>query len=211
MARRRHGDAAGRQCPRRRNLDSLARHPAARQHGRCAGAQLRRHPRRPELHLSLPGQAERHLLVPQPLGIPGAAGCLRSARHRAARAGTVRVRPRARVVADRLDRRESRARLRQAEEAVGLLQLPAAHRRRLLPGRRAQRPWGHAERTARVGRNAHERRRSGRRHRLHLHLPDERPATGRQLDGTVHAGRAGSAAGDQRLGHVCTSISASRD
>ena len=30
-------------------------------------------------------------------GIPGAAGCLRSARHRAARAGTVRVRPRARA------------------------------------------------------------------------------------------------------------------
>ena len=41
-----------------------------------------------------------------------------------------------------------------------------------------------------------------RRHRLHLHLPDERPAAGRQLDGPVHAGRARAAAVHQRLGDV---------
>ena len=39
----------------------------------------------------LHGAPERHLLVSQPLGLPGAARPLRPARHRAARAGAVRA------------------------------------------------------------------------------------------------------------------------
>ena len=76
-----------------------------------------------------------HVLVPQPLRIPGAARAVRAARDRAARAGAVHVRPRTRRDAHGLDRREPGARLREIEEAVRLLQLPPAHRRRLLPGR----------------------------------------------------------------------------
>ena len=41
--------------------------------------------------------------------------------------------------------------------------------------------------------------------RLHLHLPDERPRAGGQLDGPVHARREGAAAIHQRLGDARTS------
>ena len=89
----------------------------------------------------------------------------------------VRVRPRARRAAVGLDRRGSRARLREAEEAVRLLQLPPAHGRRLLPRRRARtasaRRWPNGGCGAQMRMNADRPR---RRHRLHLHLPDERPA-----------------------------------
>ena len=86
LAGGRHGHAERRERPRRGHVDSLARHPAARQHGRRARPQLLGHPSGPGVSLPLHGEAARHLLVPQPLGLPGAAGRLRPARDRAARA-----------------------------------------------------------------------------------------------------------------------------
>ena len=60
------------------------------------------------------GQAVRHLLVSQPLRIPGAARRLWAARDRSARAGSDRVRSRARHPVVRLDRRGSRAGLQRS-------------------------------------------------------------------------------------------------
>ena len=90
----------------------------------------------------------------------------------------------------------------QAEEAVRLLQLPPAHGRRLPAGRPPRRAGRDARRAPRLGPDADERRRPRRRQRRHLHLPDERPGAGGQLDRAVHARRAGAAALHQRLGDV---------
>ena len=160
--------------------------------------------------LPLHGEAVRHLLVPQPLGLSGAAGRLRSARHRAPRSGASSVRPRARGDAHGLDGRTPGTHVREAEEAVRLLQLPSAHARHLHSRRAEERPERHTRRTPHVGRDADARRRPGRRHGLHLHLPDERPRAGGQLDRPVRAGREGAAAIHQRLGDVVLRRSDSR-
>ena len=74
---------------------------------------------------------------------------------------------------------ERGADVRAAEEAVGLLQLPPAHRRDFLQDvRRHGLGATLAERG--LGPDADERRRPRRRHRLHLHLPDERAGAGRR-------------------------------
>ena len=140
LARRRHRDAARHQPPARDLVDPLARHRAAREHGRRPGPELQRHRPGRDLRLPVRGPPERHLLVPQPLGIPGAEGPVWPARHRSARAGRRLARPRARRDAHRLDRRGSGAHLLEAEEAIGLLQLPPAHGRRLRPRRARARP-----------------------------------------------------------------------
>ena len=165
VARRRHRDAARRQSARRGHVDSLARHRPAGRHGRRARPELPRHPPARVLHLSLRGQAVGHLLVSQPFGLPGAARRLWAARHRSARAGSDRVRSRARDPAVGLDRRGSRARLQEAEEAIRLLQLPQAHARRLLQGRAQERARRDDRGSIGVGRDAHEPDRSRRRRR----------------------------------------------
>ena len=117
LARGRHGDAAGRQSPARGRLDPLARHSAAGEHGRRAGLELSRHPPGRELPVPVHSSPGGHLLVSQPLGIPGAARPLRPAGHRAARAGAVSLRPRARRDALGLDRRESGAPVRASSRS----------------------------------------------------------------------------------------------
>ncbi len=155
------------------------------------------------LRVSLRGEAVGHLLVSQPLRISGAGWPLRSARHRAARARAVQIRPRTRRHADGLDGRRSEARVREAEEAARTTTTSGSARpatssrtcgsrgsRRRVAERKM---WGHMRM---------KRHRSRRRDGLHLHLSDERRGPGRQLDGTVHAGRARAAALHQRLGDV---------
>ena len=137
LAGGRHDHPERLEQPRRGHVDSLARHPAARQHGRRARPQLLGHPSGPGVPLPVHGEAARHLLVPQPFRLPGAAGRLRAARDRAARARPGRVRPRARRHAHGLDGRAPGARLQEAEEAVGLLQLPPAHADHVHPRRAA--------------------------------------------------------------------------
>ena len=202
LARGRHGDAARVERARRRHVDPLARHPPARQHGRRPRSQLRRHPPRRDLHVSLPRAPGRHLLVPLARRLPGAAGRLWAAGDRAARAGAVPLRPRARGDAHRLDRRGPAARVRPAQEAERLLQHPPADARRLGARREARRAGRDARRAPRLGGDADEPDRPRRRRRLHLHLPDERAAAGRQLDRAVHARRARPAAADQRIRDV---------
>ncbi len=137
MAGRRHGEVAGVQCPRRSHVHSLARHPAAGQHGRRSGAELLRHSSRPGVRLPFHRSAERDLLVPQPLGVSGAAGRLRASRDRAARARALPVRPRACRDAHGLDRRGRGARVQEAEEEAGLLQPSTANPGDVVPGRQA--------------------------------------------------------------------------
>ena len=127
--RRRHGHAASEEPAGGGRVHPLARRHPARQHGRRARAQLSRHPPGRDLRLSLHRQAERDLLVPQPLRLPGAARRLRAARHRAERARALPIRPRARRDAVGLDGREPGAAVQETEEAVGLLQHPPADRR----------------------------------------------------------------------------------
>lgn len=193
LARRRQRDPAGAQPPRRGHLDPLARHHPAGQHGWRAGPQLRRHRSRRSLRIPLQGPAERHLLVPQPLGATGAGRGLRRPGDRRPRAGTVQLRPRLRGAAQRLVGREAAAHPRQAEEAVRLLQLPQAHRRRLHRRRQRQRLGRDPGRPQDVGRDEDESHRSRRRQRLHLYLPAQRTAAGRQLDRPVPPRRKSSA------------------
>src|SRR3546814_20880947 len=54
--------------------------------------------------LPFPGEAGRHVLVPQPFGVPGAGRALRAAGDRSDRSGTIFLRPRLRGDVDRLDR-----------------------------------------------------------------------------------------------------------
>ena len=156
LERGRHGHAARGEHARRGRVDSLARHSAAREHGRSPGSQLPRHSPRRDLRVSLRGAAGRHVPVPQSFGISGTARSVWSARHRAARAVALQVRPRTRRDAHRLDGRESCARVCEIEEALGLLQLPSADGRRLLPGRSHAGPQGGARRSQDVGRDADE-------------------------------------------------------
>ena len=130
------------------------------------------------------------VLVSQPLGVPGAAWGLWPARHRAARARRDHRGSRARRAPLRLDRREPRAGSPQAEEGVGLLQLPAADDRRFRPGRTCGGLEGDARRPAGVGRDAHERRRPRRRRRHDLYLFDERSGPGVELDRPLRPRRA---------------------
>ena len=154
---------------------------------------------------------ERHLLVSQPFRLPGAAGRLRSARDRAARAGAVPAstastwcccptgptRIRAHVF----------ARLKKQSDYYNLRQRT---RRRLRARRAARRPRRDARRTRAPGRamrmNPTDLADVGG---AHLHLPDERPAAGGELDRAVPPGRAGAAALHQRLGDDRTSTCAS--
>ena len=75
------------------HLGALARDPRAERYGRRPRGQLPRHLARRDLRVPLSYRPIRDVLVPQPLGIPGATGPLRPARHRPRRGGTVRVRP----------------------------------------------------------------------------------------------------------------------
>ena len=118
-------------APRSRDVDSLARHPAAREHGRRARRELQRHRPRRDVSLSIHGTAERHVLVPQPLGFPGASRAVRCANHRSCWTRALQLRPRLRGAALRLDRSRSRCTLCAAQEDVGPRQLLQAHCRRL--------------------------------------------------------------------------------
>ena len=159
MERRRHGDAARRQHVGRGRVDPLARHPSARQHGRRPRLEFPRHSSGRNLRLQVHRQAGRHVLVSQPLRVPGAAWPLRATRHRPAEARAVQVRPRAHRDAHRLDGRGSRASVREVEEAIRLLQLQTAHGRRLLARRSHAGLQGDGCGAEDVGRDADERRR----------------------------------------------------
>ncbi|MDT4860440.1 hypothetical protein FQZ97_950050 [compost metagenome] len=91
LARRRHRDPAGAQPPGRRHLHPLARHDPAGQHGRRAGLQLRRHRAGRHVRVPLPGEAARHLLVPQPFRPAGTGGRVRPHRDRPEGAGALPV------------------------------------------------------------------------------------------------------------------------
>ena len=200
-ARRRDGRPSREERPRRGCVDSLARPHPAGQHGRRARPELPRHPSGRDLHVQVPAQAARDLLVSQPLGVPGAAWGLWPAGHRAARARRDHRRSRARRAPLRLDRREPRAGSPQAEEGIGLLQLPAADDRRFRPGRTCGRLEGDARRPAGVGRDAHERRRPRRRRRHDLYLFDERSGPGVELDRPLHPRRTRAPPLHQRVRH----------
>ena len=137
-------------------------------------------------HLHVQGETGGHLLVPQPLRLPGTTRRLRTARHRPRGRGSDRVRSRARHPALGLDRRIAGARIRAAQETIRLLQLQQAHARRLLQGCARTGPAAHARRSAGVGRDAHEPDGHCRRRRRHLHTPDERGDPERQLDRPFH-------------------------
>ena len=196
----RHRHAARRQSARRGHVDPLARHHPAGRHGRRARPQLSRHPRRGETYTyrfevkqagtywyhSHSGFQEQRgvygpLVIeprePDPIAsIASTSSCCPT--------GPTR----------------SRARLREAQEAIRLLQLPQAHARRLPQGRARGTGSADARRSNGLGRDAHEPDRPRRRWRRHLHAPDERRHAGRQLDRAVHIRRAGAAALHQRLG-----------
>ena len=86
-----------------------------------------------------------------------------------------------------------------------------AHARHLLVATSGEKGLG-ATRVgpADVGPDAHEPDRHHGRDRRHLHLPDQRPAAGRQLDGAVHARRESAPALHQRLVDDAPSTCASR-
>ncbi len=90
--------------------------------------------------------------------------------------------------------------LAKLKKQSGLLQLPQAHRRRLHRRRQRQRLGRDPGRPQDVGRDEDESHRSRRRQRLHLYLPAQRTAAGRQLDRPVPPRRKAPPALRQRLG-----------
>ena len=190
LARRHAGAAQGperpspRLDPRRRDVDPLARHPAARQHGWGSRLQLRRHQSRRELPVRVRCPPERNLLVPQSFGVPGTGRHVRAADHRPHRSASVLLRSRLRGLPVRLDRHGPGAPVRPAEEAVGVRQLLPAYGGRLLPRRAPGRLERDAKRSRGMGTHAHDADRPVRRQRAYLHLPDKRDHVAGQLDGT---------------------------
>ena len=132
-----HSTERGPECPAARreragrgHLDPLARADPSVPDGRRAGHQLSRHQAAQHLHLRIPDQAERHLLVSQPFRASGAAGPLRPDRDRSGRRRSGRLRPRACDRAQRLELPPPAPDHLEAQAGGRLFQPPEADARR---------------------------------------------------------------------------------
>ena len=192
LARRRHGDAQRAQplCARARSIHWHGLSLAER-HGRRAGPHLPRHRARRDLHLPLPGPAGGHLLVSQPL---------RHSRSRPAFTARSILEPRGARALHAIDR-DYVVMLSDwtDEEPMTIVcnlkfqsdyynfasarSAPSSTTRSATACRRRSRTgsmWGKMRMSPTDILDVTRR---------HLHLPDERPAAGGQLDGAVRARR----------------------
>ena len=193
------------------HVHSLARHPAAGQHGRCSGAQLLRHPSRPGYNYRFTVRQNGTYWYHSHSGFQEQQGVYGPLVIEAREPEPFKYdREHVVMLTDWTDEDAERV-FRKLKKKPDYYNLDSAPLGDVLPGRQATRPARDAGRTADVGPDAHERGRPRRRHRLHLHLPDERPAR-RPATGRGCSRRASGCACGSSTARPCrTSMSGSPD